>query len=343
MARSKRAFPFELKSVDADGTFVGFASVYGNKDLGGDIVVKGAFTKTLQERGDKVPILWMHDHAQPIGMGTLEDTPTGLKIKGKLTLAVVKAAEVHALMLDAIVSGLSIGYETVKQKFADGARQLTELKLYEVSAVTFPMNEEAQVSAVKGFDVKSIDFDGMPKFVAPLMRAAAEKAASLGDRLCATSRAVSASFPMSYAYVMEVFDDFTIVRNGDELYSIPITAWDEDGCPSLGTPVKVEIAYVAAGGDKSAPVFDTKAGRVLSAANHESLKSAHSCLTKACEHMDSVMSKAAQKENDDDKKALVPGTSEDASTQAAEDDSIWAEIKATIAAANKTLQPVSAK
>jgi HK97 family phage prohead protease len=149
MTVERKAFAFDIKSIDESGSFVGFASVYGNLDHGGDVVERGAFTKSMQERGTTVPILWQHDQKTPIGLGVLEDSNEGLKISGKLSLGVQQAKDAHELLKDRVVKGLSIGYDVVKQNYEKGARHLRELKLYEVSVVTFPMNEAAMVARVK--------------------------------------------------------------------------------------------------------------------------------------------------------------------------------------------------
>ena len=147
--REQTAFAFELKHAADAGTFTGLASVYGNKDLGGDVVERGAFTKTLQERGTDVPILWQHDQRNPIGLGTLTDGYDGLTIKGRLDLNTDEGTRAYSGLRAGYLKGLSIGYDVVKQKYDRDARRLTELKLYEVSIVTFPMNESAQIQSVK--------------------------------------------------------------------------------------------------------------------------------------------------------------------------------------------------
>jgi len=145
-----KAFKFELKSLDAAGTFAGMASVFGNLDLGNDVVDPGAFTRTLAHKNGEVPILFGHDqHALPVGLGKLQETPQGLAISGELALDTSRGQEVYSLMKRGILKGLSIGYDTVKSVVQNGVRHLQELKLYEVSIVTFPMNELATVSSVK--------------------------------------------------------------------------------------------------------------------------------------------------------------------------------------------------
>jgi len=144
----KVELPFEIKegTVTDEGTFEGLASVYGIVDLGGEVVEKGAFARTIKAR-PKVTILWRHD--QPIGIGELEDGEKGLTIRGKLTLKVQQAAEALALMKDGAVRGLSIGFTTVKDEVKDGIRHLREVKLWEVSLTPFPMNLAAMVTNVK--------------------------------------------------------------------------------------------------------------------------------------------------------------------------------------------------
>jgi uncharacterized protein len=144
---------FEIKQLDEQGRFVGLASTYSlTPDLGGDIVTKGAFTRTLQARGNEVPILYQHNLKEPIGLGRLTDTASGLQIDGQLVLEVSRAKEAYALMKAKVLKGLSIGYDSIKSDVKDGIRYLRELKLYEVSLVTIPMNELATVAAVKSHD-----------------------------------------------------------------------------------------------------------------------------------------------------------------------------------------------
>jgi len=140
----------QVKTLDEQGRFVGLASVYNNVDLGGDVVVPGAFQKTLQDRGGEVPILFAHDSRQPVGLGTLKDTAAGLAIEGQLVLEVGKAKEAYSLLKAKVLRGLSIGYDAVKSDYKDGVRYLRELKLFEVSLVVMPMNELATVTALKG-------------------------------------------------------------------------------------------------------------------------------------------------------------------------------------------------
>jgi uncharacterized protein len=146
-------FHFRIKSTadDADtGTFAGMAAIYGNEDLGNDIIDRGAFTRTLSSRKE-FPILWQHQTDNPIGLAKLTDTQQGLQINGSLLLADPTAQKAYTLIKGGAIKGLSIGYETLKWTYDEEAevRHLTEVKLWEVSIVTFPMNESALISSVK--------------------------------------------------------------------------------------------------------------------------------------------------------------------------------------------------
>ncbi|MDH6268382.1 HK97 family phage prohead protease [Rhizobium sp. SG_E_25_P2] len=152
--RAGRRFALpELKMLDAGGAFSGYASLFGETDLGRDSVERGAFLKSLARRGaDGVRMLYQHDPAEPIGVWrTIREDARGLYVEGLLSDGVARAREVRELMRAKALDGLSIGFETVRAK-ADaksGVRRILEADLWEISIVTFPMLPGARVSAVK--------------------------------------------------------------------------------------------------------------------------------------------------------------------------------------------------
>ena len=152
----------ELKATGDAGTFTGYGSVFGNVDLHGDIVEKGAFAETLKERPiEHVGLYWMHDPREPIGKwNIMEERDQGLWVEGKLTLGVSRAREVYELMKDGAVTGLSIGYRTRKYDLdaENEVRILKDVELFEVSAVSGPANEEARIAGVKS----AKDFANLP-------------------------------------------------------------------------------------------------------------------------------------------------------------------------------------
>ncbi|CAN0653452.1 HK97 family phage prohead protease [Nitratireductor aquimarinus] len=143
----------DIETVQADGTFSGYASLFGRVDLGRDAVERGAFARSLEKRGAAgVRMLFQHDPNQPIGTwDELREDARGLLVRGRLALGVARAREVWELMRDRALDGLSIGFRTVKAKTEPktGVRRIVEADLWEISVVTFPMLPEARVDEVK--------------------------------------------------------------------------------------------------------------------------------------------------------------------------------------------------
>ncbi|AZV78564.1 HK97 family phage prohead protease [Parasedimentitalea marina] len=129
----------------------GYASRFGEVDQCGDVVLPGAYGNSLEAlaaRGSKVKMLWQHDPAQPIGVWdeVREDTQ-GLRVKGRLLVETRRGAEAAALIAAGAIDGLSIGYRTKCASKGDkGERRLSEVELWEVSLVTFPMLPTARVT-----------------------------------------------------------------------------------------------------------------------------------------------------------------------------------------------------
>jgi hypothetical protein len=142
-----------LVGVAEDGMLEGYASLFGVADLGKDVVAAGAFAASLSRRGAAgVRMLWQHDPAEPIGRWlALAEDALGLRVRGRLNLAVARAREIHALMRDGAIDGLSIGFRVERARTdRAGLRRIERLDLWEISVVTFPMLPGARVSGVKG-------------------------------------------------------------------------------------------------------------------------------------------------------------------------------------------------
>ena len=143
----------EAGLVMSEGHVVqGYASLFGKTDQGGDVVQKGAYAASLNRlaaRQGRVKMLWQHDPGQPIGVwDEVKEDATGLWVKGRILPQVERGREVAALVQAGAIDGLSIGYRTVKaERDGKGQRLLSELELWEVSLVTFPMLPEARVAA----------------------------------------------------------------------------------------------------------------------------------------------------------------------------------------------------
>lgn len=150
----------EAGLIVTDGRMIeGYASLFGKRDQGGDVVQKGAYAislKALAAAGRRVKMLWQHDPSQPIGVwDEVREDATGLFVKGRILTDVDKGREAATLLAAGAIDGLSIGYRTLRaEKDGKGQRLLSELELWEVSLVTFPMLAEARVAA-KGDELGS--------------------------------------------------------------------------------------------------------------------------------------------------------------------------------------------
>ncbi|MFC6487969.1 HK97 family phage prohead protease [Nitratireductor sp. GCM10026969] len=144
----------EVEAVESDGTFSGYASLFGRVDLGRDMVERGAFADSLAKRGaGGIRMLFQHDPNQPIGAWQeIREDARGLFVRGKLATGVARAREVLELMRDGALDGLSIGFRTVRavNEPRTGVRRIKAADLWEISVVTFPMLPEARVDRVKG-------------------------------------------------------------------------------------------------------------------------------------------------------------------------------------------------
>lgn len=149
---------FELKAIAETGIFSGYGSVFGNVDQGDDIVAKGAFAESLKgwtQKGQLPALLWQHNTKEPIGVYTkMAEDDVGLYVEGQLALKTQRGAEAYELMKMKAVTGLSIGFQTTNDTFDSktSIRTINNGELWEVSLVTFPMNQEALINAVKSIE-----------------------------------------------------------------------------------------------------------------------------------------------------------------------------------------------
>ena len=105
------SYPFEVKSIAADGSFAGYASVFHVVDNHRDIIEPGAFRTSLKSRKDPVQLLWQHQWEEPLGViESLFEDARGLFVRGKLLMEVARAREAYALLKSGVLRGLSIGY-----------------------------------------------------------------------------------------------------------------------------------------------------------------------------------------------------------------------------------------
>lgn len=136
----------------SEGYFSGYASIFGEPDQGGDVVMPGAFQRSLAKKGrTDVRLLFQHDPKEPIGrVLRIEEDAVGLRIEGQLFPDVPRAKALISLICGHALNGLSIGFRTEKAKknSRTGHRHLLEVDLWEISIVTFPMMERARIFPV---------------------------------------------------------------------------------------------------------------------------------------------------------------------------------------------------
>lgn len=144
--------PLKIKSLADDGQFSGYASVWDIQDRQKEIVRRGAFKEIERNDDGKVVVLWQHKSGEPIAAASVQEDDYGLHFDGQLILDDPLARIAQAHMKAKTVRGMSIGFETLASNpLADGVRELTAIKLWELSLVTFPALPEAQVQTVKSF------------------------------------------------------------------------------------------------------------------------------------------------------------------------------------------------
>lgn len=232
----------EIKSVDAAQRIIeGYAAVFGNLDRVGDIIEKTAFDRTLKE-SDDVLVFIGHDASRlPVG----EPESMRVESKGLFTRTKIYNTTAGDELLEVARQrkasgrslGMSIGYKTVKQRYADGARHLLDVSLVEYSFLASPSlaaNPEATSTAVKRHKAMGVGpvittDDSYEELRMDLQAAAG---VLLGD---------------DYACVCATFADHVIVssyRNGEMAYwDIPYTL-DAAGNPTMGEASAVEPAFV---------------------------------------------------------------------------------------------------
>lgn len=141
----------KMNNASEDLRISGYASLFGQADMSGDIVAKGAFAASLLSRREaNLPMLFGHETQKPIGVwDRLVEDGSGLFVSGRILTDNKRARHLARLIQSGAVSGLSIGYRPVRhQPRPAGGRTLLELDLWEVSVVAFPMLRAARITQI---------------------------------------------------------------------------------------------------------------------------------------------------------------------------------------------------
>lgn len=160
-----KTFSINSKDVNYDGesrTISGYASVFGNKDKAGDILIKGCFSKSIQDRGpesaanDKIIMLWMHDMNEPIGRLTvLYEDDKGLYFEAPID-DVPRGNQAIKQLESGTLNQFSIGYQYVWENCEYDAEKdafmVKEVKLHEISVVSIGCNGETEYLGLKSIE-----------------------------------------------------------------------------------------------------------------------------------------------------------------------------------------------
>jgi len=287
----KRRFSIEIKAISADGSFEGLLAVYNNVDLGKDLIEAGAFTKTIQEHGSEVPLLWQHDTEEPIGKLTLIDGPDALRVNGQLLMDLPMAQKAYLLLKAGIIKGLSIGYDTIKEAVEGKVRRLKELRLWEGSIVTFPMNEAAMVTAIKAMKENKEDFDTELAEV-QLQDAGYQMMCALHTALCSLVWTTGMSSADKVTAAEITLQQFTVAY----LSYLPLyLAYLTEEYGDMETMKRDGIALKA-----KRSILHLKEGRKLSTATVKSLKEAHAHVKSLDDILSALFADPADDDTNDD-------------------------------------------
>lgn len=149
----------KVTDAKADGTATAIVSVFGNVDLGGDRVIPGAFSRSLEDwkaKGDPIPVIWSHDWDNPesfVGWAdpsTIKETDAGLEVPMQFDLDRPRAEQVHHLLKTRRVTQFSFGYfarayQDVEDPDYGTVRELTDIDLFEVGPTLLGMNPETEL------------------------------------------------------------------------------------------------------------------------------------------------------------------------------------------------------
>lgn len=201
-----KKFDFEIKAIEEDDNYwyvKGYASTFDDIDSYNDVVIKGAFKKSLKKR--KPRVLWQHNWAEPIGAPLItKEDDKGLYVEFKMPKAdTFVAGRVMPQLKAGSIDSFSIGYVTQVSEYDQkkNIRYLKEVDLYEFSLVTIPANENALVTAVKSRDIKAID-----KALIMNRKSEAELDSSLVDEIKSIYEEEGRDCPLEKGFTSHIMD-----------------------------------------------------------------------------------------------------------------------------------------
>lgn len=143
-----------MELIKSDLRISGYASLFGQADMSGDSVQRGAFAASLLSMSGRLPMLFGHETAEPIGVwDRIFEDQTGLFVSGRVIGGNSKSDRTARLIREGALSGLSIGYRAKRASRKGSGRTLLELDLWEVSVVAFPMLRSARITQIDDVDI----------------------------------------------------------------------------------------------------------------------------------------------------------------------------------------------
>ncbi|MGI4775419.1 MAG: phage major capsid protein [Janthinobacterium lividum] len=136
---------FVIKSAqEKNFTISGYVSVFGVADQDNDILIKGAFSGVESKN---IKFLWQHDRSKPIGViNILTEDNYGLKVEAVINNNITFGKEAIELIKQGAVNSFSIGFNIISSNYNEiGQRIISAAELIEISIVTFPANNFAQI------------------------------------------------------------------------------------------------------------------------------------------------------------------------------------------------------
>gem|GEM_PF-851315 len=146
----RKSFKLEVKSTSVEnniGKFDGYCAIFNKLDFNGDIILPGAFKRSLDLQGNKRPLYFEHIPHELLGAGFVEEDDTGLKINGEINQDTQIGREQFSNMQKGYLDTMSIGYMTVLADFIGSTRYLKEIALWETTLTTLPAMPDARVEA----------------------------------------------------------------------------------------------------------------------------------------------------------------------------------------------------
>lgn len=155
--------PINLKEAKPDGSFTGYAAVFNNVDLGGDLILPGAFSQAKTTPDGQIRIALYHNLRQLAGKAKFSQDQHGLRVDGQLSLGVSYVQDAYVLMQDGVLNGLSVGFNileggsTWEERDGEYIRLINKAELWEFSIVPFGMNPDALVDSVKAASIRDFE------------------------------------------------------------------------------------------------------------------------------------------------------------------------------------------